>query len=167
MGVDDAGGRRIQRRDAFKRGLQCSGLAAIKQAQIIHTVFKPTLEQAFQLSDLRFRIGNDQLSGSARIDPMTETVRVEGMSALDAESGFQAPGRVIDARVDNLRVARARADTDCLASFYHQHFMAGPGHFACHGKPYYASAYDYAINIDTHVTTPSQMPPRHMYLISR
>lgn len=118
---------------------------------------------------MRLSVGNDQLSGSARIDPMAEAVRVESVPALDAKSGFQAAGRVIDPRVDNLRVARARADTDCLASFYQQHFIAGPGHLACHGKPYHASTYDYAINIDTHVTTPSksQMPPRHMYLISR
>ena len=112
MAVDDTGGRRPERGDAAHGRFERRDLARVERLEIGGAVRKADSPQSVELRTLRVVHSDDQLAAAPMRDAFLRAVRVEPLAALDAETSFEAPGRVIDSGVDHLGVARRRLLAD-------------------------------------------------------
>ncbi|MNC01907.1 hypothetical protein D3C75_492680 [compost metagenome] len=101
MGVDNAGRRRPQRRDAGQRRFKLPGLRAIQPLQVIDTIGTPLLQQALQSRVLLLVGGHDQLAHAPVIDTVLIAIGVETLLARHAQPRLEAAARVIDAGVNH------------------------------------------------------------------
>jgi RES domain-containing protein len=85
---------------------------------------------AFQGRDFLGRGGHHDFPQPRVRDGPLGTVGVERVPAFHAETGLEGARRVVEARVNNLRVARARMETDEAFGLQEEDFPAGqgPGH---------------------------------------
>jgi hypothetical protein len=71
---------------------------------------------------------------------------VQQIAPGDTESGLERARGIIDARVNDLAVARARLSPKLRAAFEYECFVAAHGERTRNRKPYHPSANDYCIH---------------------
>ena len=79
---------------------------------------------------------------------------VEQLLAAHAQRRPQAAGRIVDAGVDHLAVARARLRADQLVLLQHHRLMAGQGERARHRQPDDAGPDDNGLHVRRHAPLP-------------
>ena len=147
VAVDDAGGRRQQRRIAIQRRLQRARGFAREQLQIVDAVgFGMRADRLQFFGFLRCR-RDDQLAAIAMRDAVVAAILVQGVLAADAHLRHQAVGAVVDAGVDHLAVARGGHGADALGGLQHDHFAARLGQPPCDRKADHPRSDDDAINL--------------------
>ena len=124
MAVDDAGGRRQQRRIAIQRRLQCAGLRAGKGPEIVDAIGLGMRPDRLQLLGFAGRGRDDQLAAIAVWDAVIPAILVERALAAHAHPGHQAARLVIDAGVDHLAVAGGGHRADRLGRLQQDHLPA-------------------------------------------
>lgn len=133
VAVDDAGGRRHQRRRAAQRRFQPHGVFAGNELQIVHAVGAGALRDAFELRGLLGAGGHDQLAQPLVRNAAFGAIGVQQVLAAHAQAGLEAARGVIDAGVDHFGIARAGAGADGLGGLGHQHLAARLGQGAGDG----------------------------------
>ena len=89
---------------------------------------------------------DDQLAAVAMRDAVVAAVSVERVLAAHAHPRHQAAGRIVDAGMDHLAVARRRHGADAFRGLQHDDLAAGLRQPPRHGKADHAGADDDAIN---------------------
>ncbi len=124
VAVDDAGGRRQQGSVAIQRRLHGARLIAGEGFEIVDAIgFGVSLDRG-QLCGLFRRRRDDQLAAIAMGNAVLPAILVQRVPAADAHPRHQAAGRIIDAGVDHLRVARRGHGADALGRLQHDHLAA-------------------------------------------
>jgi hypothetical protein len=70
---------------------------------------------------------DDQLAGAGMGDAVVLAIGVEPLAAIDAKPGLQAVRGIIEARMDDFRIARTRLRADRTGLFDHHHLAPGDG----------------------------------------
>ena len=140
VAVDDPGGRRPERSGAGELGLERLGAGGVPELEIGDAVLGCFLLDAVELGQLVLAGGDDQLAAIAVRDATAAAVVVEPPLALDAEPRLQAAGRVVDAGMDDLAVARAGLAADQLVALQEDHLAPGLGQGAGDRKADHAGA---------------------------
>ena len=83
-------------------------------------------------------------------DAALRAIAIQRVPSLDAEAGLERSGRVVDAGVDDLGVARAGVLADRALRFQHRHFAAGEGESSGDSQPDPAGADDGGIGEPGH-----------------
>ena len=112
MAVDDAGHRGEQRRFAREGRLELARFGAAQPAQAFDAVAERAPLDRAQRLDLRRRRRDDELAAAPMADAARLAIGIEQAPAGDAEPRLQRAGRVVEAGVDDLAVARADAVAD-------------------------------------------------------
>ena len=134
VAVDDSGGRREQRGCGAHRGFQLPRLGAVDQYEIVDAVRRRLGLQRLQRRDAPGFRGDDHLAEAAVRHAAARAIVVERVAAGDAEPRLEAAGRVVDAGVDHLAVARARFRADGFGGLDNHHLAAGAGQSPRHGE---------------------------------
>ena len=121
MRIDDPGRGRQQGADAIQRRLKVHGIGLFHPPDVVNTVCQRLQLQRLEARDLTFIGGDDQFAASPMADAMVPAIAVEPFASLNAEPRLKTVGRVIDAGVDNFRIARRRAGTDGAFGFEYHH----------------------------------------------
>ena len=90
---------------------------------------------------MRFR-RDDQLAAALMRDVARCAELVQALAPAHAQARFQAPGRIVDARVNDAGVARRRLLSGPLVSFEYECFQASLGERASNGQTDHARAND-------------------------
>jgi hypothetical protein len=114
MAVDDPGDRREQRGFGIERRLERACLRAAQPAQSFDAVGERARFDRPKRLDLRGARGDDELAAAPVADAVRFAVRIEQPPPRDAQRRLQRAGRVVEAGVDDLAVARARAVADAV-----------------------------------------------------
>lgn len=123
--------------------LRCLNL--LNPRQIVHAVGPGLCQVLLEDRDLGVGGGDDQLADPAVANALLFAVAVEHLPASDTEPGLQGTGRVVDARVDDFRVAAAGFGADGAGGLDHHHLKAPICERATHRQADHASADDNAI----------------------
>jgi hypothetical protein len=106
MHVDDAGGGAPERGGGAHLGLLRPDEVGADELEALDAVGASPGEESMQLG-LFVRSGRDDELSDERVgDVVFLAEREEGAAALDAEAGLEGAGRVVEAGVEDLRVAR-------------------------------------------------------------
>ena len=140
VAVHNAGRRRQQRRVAGQRGLQRAGFVGAEQPQVVHAVGGGALLNGAQFIDLRGAGGHDQLAAALVRHAAFGAVGVQLLLALHAQPRLERAGRVVDAGVNHLAVARAGAGAKGVGGLQQHDLAAGQRQRACHRQPNHACA---------------------------
>ena len=116
VAVDDARGRRQQRRDAGKRRLERPRLGPGEQFEVIDSIDPGLVADIVQDRVLLLAGGDDQLAEAFVCHAAFVAIGIQHLPPLDAQSRLKAACRVIDACVDDFRVACAGTRADPLGS---------------------------------------------------
>ena len=145
MAVHNAGAGRVHSRYAAQVGLQRQGFFPAEQHQVAHAIGGSFGDDARELRNLGLRRGHNELAAASVAYAAFCTVVVEQRLALHAQTRFERPRGVIDARVNDLAVARAGACANRISSLQHHDVAARERQCTGHGQPDNARADDYAI----------------------
>src|SRR6516165_6609274 len=124
MAVDDAGLRRRQSGDAGKLRLERARGIAADHLQAFNTVGQSLREQRFDLGQLVLVGGDDQLAALVVRNSMRGAEVIEHASAAHAVLGARGVGRIIDAGVNDLAVARRHSVADSAGRLGDDHIVA-------------------------------------------
>ena len=147
MAVHNAGGRRQQRGVALQRRLQRLCFGAREQAQVVHAIGGSALLDGAQFIHLIGTGRHDELAAALVGDAALGAVVVQHLLALHAQTRFQRAGRVVDAGVDDLAVARAGAGAKGVGGFQHHHFAPLQRQRARHRQAHHAGADDHGVDL--------------------
>ena len=147
VAVDDAGGRRQQRRLAMKRRLQRARCLAGERLQIGDAVGLGMRPDRSQLLGFLRRRRDDQLAAIAMRNALVAAVTVQRLLAADAHPRHQAARPVIDAGMDHFAVARGGDGADSLGGFQHDHLAAALCQPPRHGKADHSRTDDDALDL--------------------
>jgi hypothetical protein len=142
MAVDDAGRGRVQAGDAGELGLQRQDLGLRHPNHVGHAVGVRLLLYLFKFSDLGLVRSHDQFAAAPMRHPMRHAVFVQQLLAGDAAARLQRSFRVIDAGVDDLRIARAGMGADRVLGLEDHHLASGHGEATRDGEADHARADD-------------------------
>ena len=135
MAVDDARFRRQQRADARQFRLERARGVAADKLQPFDAVLQSLRQQCLDLGKLR-RIGrDDELAAFVVADAVRGAEFVEHAPAVRAVAGAQRAGRIVDAGMDHLAVARGYPVADAAGRLGDGDVVAGERRRARDGKP--------------------------------
>ena len=126
VAVHDAGRRRQQGRLAAQLGLERDRFLARQPSQVVHAIEGRLGLQRVQAGQLLRRGRDDQLAAAPVRDMALLAMCIEQLLAAHAQARLQRSGRVVQAGVDDLAVARAHPGADRVRAFQHQRFQ--PAH---------------------------------------
>ena len=124
MAVDDAGLRRMQGRDARKLRLHAARRRSLDHLDAFDAVDLRLLQDRAELLDLRLAGRDHQLAALLVRHAMRDAEVVKHPPPARAVIGALRAGRVVEAGVDDLTVARGDASTDGIGGFRHDHVVA-------------------------------------------
>jgi len=146
VAVDDAGRRRLERRDAGELRLELAGLARLQHAQVRDAVGARLSVELLQAGDLPRIGGDDQLAAAPVDDAAPLEVGVQRGPARDAQPRLERARGVVDAGVDHLAVARARPGSNRPFALEHHDLAACEREGARHREADHASADHHGID---------------------
>jgi hypothetical protein len=117
VAVDDAGGRRVQRRDRAQLRLHAAHFAEADRGHVGDAIGMRLAADPLQLLELRVLGGDDQLAAAAVRHAALGAVGVQALAPRDAGARLERALRVIDAGMDHLGVARAGMRADRVLGF--------------------------------------------------
>jgi hypothetical protein len=158
MAVDDAGRRRQQGGDAADRRLQAPRLRRLQPLQVGDAVDRGLALQGREVADLRGRGGDDQLADAAVADAARLAIVIEPLAPGHAQPCLPAAGRIVDAGVDDLAVARAGFAADGVAALEQDDLAATARESAGDGQPDDSGADDDAVDLIGHRTLDPHSP---------
>ena len=109
VAVYDTRAGREQRGFAGQRGLQCLGLGGAEFLQVVHAVGGGLGHDAVERQHLLGAGGHDQLAQALVRHTALGAIGIQHVLALHAQPRLERACRVVNARVDDLAVARAGA----------------------------------------------------------
>jgi hypothetical protein len=142
MAVDNAGLRRMQRRDAGERGLHRARGRAVDHREALDAVAAALLKDRLHLGHFGVLGRDNQLAALAMRHAVRGAEFVQQAAAARTVVRAQRAGRVVHAGVDHLAVAGRYAVADAARGFGNDHLMAGERRRACDRKPHHARADD-------------------------
>ena len=150
MAVDDAGRRGQQGGDTRHLRLERARLCRGQLDQVLDAVGDRGLMDAGKLAELVGGCGDEQLRAALGRHAMALAEVVHLLLAFDAQPRAQAAGRVVNARVDHLAVARGGLGPDQVVLFEHQHLLAGHRQGARDREPDSAGPHNNRFDIGVH-----------------
>ena len=135
MAVDDPRRRRQERSQAGHLGLELADLRTRELDEIGHAVRPGVGLELREDRDLRLGSGDDELAGPGVGDAVLRAIGVERPLSLHAQASLQRAGRIVDAGVNHLRVARACVKPDGPFGLEHHHFPSGKRESPRHSQP--------------------------------
>jgi len=145
--VNHPGAGREQRRFARQRRLQRLGPGSREFLQVVHAVGGGLGHDAVQRQHLFRRRGHDQLAQLPVRHTALGAIGVEHLLALHTQPRLERTRGVINARVDDLAVARAGACADGVFRFEHQHLAARERQRPPHSQPNHPGPDHNSINL--------------------
>ncbi|MBN9262792.1 MAG: glutamine-hydrolyzing GMP synthase [Hyphomicrobium sp.] len=125
-------------------------LIAHEWLKVRHAIADRGLLDGLELRNLCFIRCNEKLGNALVGDAVLVAELVELRLAIDAQLGAQRARRIIDARVNDLAVARAGLGADDVVLLEDHHLAPGHGECACNGEADDAGADDNRFNISSH-----------------
>ena len=142
VAVDDAGFRRRQRADAGKLRFERARGVAADHLQAFDAVLQALRQQRLHLAEFRVAGRDNELAAFVVGYAMRGAEVVEQAAAARAVAGAQRAGRIVDAGVNDLAVARGHAVADAAGRLGDDHIVAAAGGGAGDREPHCASADD-------------------------
>src|SRR6185295_18794721 len=115
--------------------LQTPRLRCLEPLQIHHAVGRRLGLQRREVADLRRGGGHYQLADAAVADAARLAVVIEPLAPGHAQPRFPAAGRIVDAGVDDLAVARAGLAADGVAALEQDDLAAAARERPADGQP--------------------------------
>ncbi|MCY1214725.1 hypothetical protein D9M72_265510 [compost metagenome] len=140
VAVDDARRGRVQGADAGHLGLHVACLGGVKDAQVGHAVGRAERDVFVELGQLRVLHRHDQLADALVADAAFGAVGVHRGLARHAQPALERAGRIRDARMDHLRIARAGMRADGVLGLEDHHLAPGHGERSRDGQTHHAGA---------------------------
>ncbi len=134
VAVDHPGRGREVGRHATQLRLERARLGGGERPQVGHPVRLGLPTDRVQLRELVLGGGHEQLAAAPVGDAALVAVAVERVLARDAEARLERAGRVVDAGVDDLGVARAGLGADRVGGLQDHYLPAGEREGARHGQ---------------------------------
>jgi hypothetical protein len=141
-----ASGGRQQRLRRDKGGLERARLVAAQSDEIVDAVGLRLRLEGGELARLVLARRHQEVPAAPMPDAIIAAEVIEAGSSVNPESRFAQPGGVIDARVNDLAVARADPDADPVLAFDDDHFAAGARQLAHDGEADDAGADDKTVD---------------------
>ena len=150
VAVDDTGRWRQQRRHAIDLRLEPACLGRRQRHEIVDAVGDRGLVKPFELAELVRGGGHQQFRAPLvrHAAPLAEPVEL--VLALDAQLRAQTAGRIVDAGVDHLGVARGRLRADQLVLLEHHDLLARHRQRTADRQADHAGADDDGLDIRVH-----------------
>ena len=142
MAVNHAGRRGEIGGDATELRLERARLCGGERPQVRYTVRVGLLLDRVQFRELLLVGRDEQLAAALVGDRALVAIAVERVLARHAEPGLQRAGRIVDAGMDDLGVARAGLGADRVRGFQHHHLAAGERERAGYRESHHAGADD-------------------------
>ena len=130
VGVENAGRRRVQRRDAMQCRLHHPRRGAIQPADVLDPVAPGPVLEGAQRRQFDFAGGDDELAAAFMADAVPRQVVVEALAAAATEPRLQAVRRVVDPGVDDFGIARTDLAAEGGVGLDDDHLATGPGQAA-------------------------------------
>src|SRR6267378_1093359 len=127
VAVDDSGRGRVERGDAVQLGLERERLLARHPHHVGDAIGVRLRLDFLQLRQLPFVAGDDQLAAAPVRDAVRDAVLVKQPFPCHAAGRLEAAFRVIDARVNDLGIARAGVRADRILGLQDDDFAARRG----------------------------------------
>jgi hypothetical protein len=102
--------------------------------QVVHAIGAGAGRDGIELGDLGFAGGDDQLAAASMGNRAFGAVGVKLLAAGNAKPRLERSGRIVDAGVDHLAVARADAGAERRFGFEDQHLATQGGEPARRGE---------------------------------
>ncbi len=142
VAVDDAAGRRVQRRAGGKCRLERARGGAVEPGDVVHAVGQRLRVQRAQGAELGPLGGHHQLAAAPVADAARGAVVVEPLPAAHAQPGLERAAGVVQPAVHDLAAARADAAADAGLGLDDDDLAPALGEGAGDGQPDHAGADD-------------------------
>ena len=141
-----------ERKPATQRtfGLHLRELVAAQHPQIVAAVHLGLLAVFPEARELGFVARDDDFADAAVVDVVLGAIPVERLAACDAQARLQRAGGIVDPRVDDFGVARARVRAEVLLGLEQDDFAPAHRELAGDGKADDAGADHRAIDLFCH-----------------
>ena len=137
----------MQRGDAVHRRFHVAHARKVHGCEIGHAIGSSLCQDFVQLSNLRRRSGDDQLAAALVADAMIGAIGVELLPARHAQPRLERALGIVDAGVNDFRIARTGVRAYGAFGLKHNDFAPGHGKGTGHGKTHHPGANDNGVNL--------------------